>query len=78
VLVIVSWSVNAPYRPIEAGAVFKFATIGSYVEAQRQLATAVRAARRPEVDLIVGLTTEKRHCVCPLVALVSWPKKHQQ
>jgi hypothetical protein len=43
VLHCAAYSADAPYRPVEVGAVFKFPSIASYIVASKELATAVRA-----------------------------------
>ena len=54
-----AYSADAPDRPLDIGAVFKFATIGSFLVAKHQLAASVRAARGVELEQ----TPEKRQCV---------------
>jgi hypothetical protein len=61
-----AYSADAPYRPVEVGAVFKFPSIASYIVASKELATAVRAVRGSEVDL---LAQEKRQCIRQLEVL---------
>ena len=63
----VAYSGDLLERPLEIGAVFKFATIGTFVIAKRQLAAAVRAAIGPEAEGQSVVTTDKRQCVRPLV-----------
>ena len=63
----VAYSGDLVERPLEIGAVFKFATIGTFVIAKRQLAAAVRAAMGPEAEGQSVFTTGKRQCVRPLV-----------
>ena len=58
-----AYSADAPDRPLEIGAVFKFATIASFIVASKQLAAAVRAVRGAEVDLPIRQTQDKRQCV---------------
>jgi hypothetical protein len=64
-----AYSADAPYRPVEVGAVFKFPSIASYIVASKELATAVRAVRGSEVDLPVQQAQEKRQCIRQLEVL---------
>jgi hypothetical protein len=59
----VAYSAGATVRPLPIGAPLRFPTIASYIVAQRELATAVRAARGPYVDLTAQVAAEKRQCV---------------
>ena len=54
-------------KPLEVGAVFKFATIGTFIIAKRQLVAAVRATTCPAVENQSVSNTDKRQCVRPLV-----------
>ena len=63
----VAYSGDSVERPLEIGAVFKFATIGTFVIVKQQLAAAVRAAMGPEAEGQSVFTTDKRQCVRPLV-----------
>lgn len=58
-----AYSADAPVRPFEVGAVFKFATIGSFVVAKHQLAASVRASREEATASEVMETPDKRQCV---------------
>jgi hypothetical protein len=55
-----AYSADAPYRPVEVSAVFKFPSIENYVVASAELAAAVRAARGAEVDLPLQQAQDKR------------------
>jgi hypothetical protein len=54
-------------KPLEIGAVFKFATIGTFIIAKRQLVAAVRATTSPAIEDQSVSNTDKRQCVRPLV-----------
>jgi hypothetical protein len=58
-----AYSAGTSVRPLPVGASFKFPSLAFYIVAQRELATAVRAARGPEVDLTAQVAAEKRQCV---------------
>jgi hypothetical protein len=58
-----AYSADAPDRPVEIGAVFKFATVASVILARHQLAAAVRAVQGVDVELPVHQAPEKRQCV---------------
>ena len=58
-----AYSADAPVRPFEVGAVFKFATIGSFVVAKHQLAASVRASCEEATASEVMETPDTRQCV---------------
>jgi hypothetical protein len=58
-----AYSADAPYKPVDIGAAFKFLSLTSYIVVSTELAAAVRAVRRAEVDLPVPQTQDKRQCV---------------
>jgi hypothetical protein len=64
-----AYSADAPHRPVEVGAVFKFPSIDHYVVASSELAAAVRAVRGFEVDLPLQQPQEKRQCLRQLEEL---------
>jgi hypothetical protein len=58
-----AYAADAPYRPVDIWAVFKFPSLTSYIVASTALAESVRAVRGAEVDLSVPQTQDKRQCV---------------
>jgi hypothetical protein len=58
-----AYSADAPDQPLAIGAVFKFATVGSFIVAKQQLAASVRAIRAFENESELGQTPDKRQCV---------------